>query len=407
MKIDPLSVFFYLLIILLPTQLSKHWFLFPTQTLGLRVDYLSISLYLTDIILIALIATYVRKHGIKMLTNKYALLIFFFNLLQLLWSKTPAIHLYLSFKFYFLIIFFQICVNFKYNKKLIAKIFSFQAVFLFFLTLAQAFKQSSIGGIFYWIGERGFNKATPQIALENMNGKLFLRPYATFSHPNVLAAYTLIVFWFISFYFVSKNQNQKIFKFISQICCLLAIFLTFSLNALLAVILGGLILLLGKKTYTLKNFKLFLFLSFLVPIALLFINFTQLESLVLRNNLMSAFFQNLNLNIVLGYGWWGNLINLIKNYNISDFKPWIQPVHHSWYLIVSTMGLLPLLLIYSDIQHRCNMKNIKIDKNKTIILLSIIFTGSFDHYWFSQSQTLLLLVFVLADIFKPCQNLKK
>ena len=60
------------------------------------------------------------------------------------------------------------------------------------LVIAQFIKQGSLGGVFYFFGERFFTPATPGIANASINGELLFRPYGTFSHPNVLAGFLLI-----------------------------------------------------------------------------------------------------------------------------------------------------------------------------------------------------------------------
>ncbi|MFH1840912.1 MAG: hypothetical protein ABH807_02040, partial [Candidatus Shapirobacteria bacterium] len=68
----------------------------------------------------------------------------------------------------------------------------FPVVYSSLLALGQFLKQASLGGVFWWFGERSFTAATPGIARLEFNGQLFLRPYATFSHPNSLAGFLLV-----------------------------------------------------------------------------------------------------------------------------------------------------------------------------------------------------------------------
>lgn len=57
------------------------------------------------------------------------------------------------------------------------------------LAIGQVMQQGSLGGLWYFLGERSFSAETPGIANAVLNGALVLRPYATFPHPNVLAWY--------------------------------------------------------------------------------------------------------------------------------------------------------------------------------------------------------------------------
>ena len=59
------------------------------------------------------------------------------------------------------------------------------------LAISQFIKGGTLG---LWIlGERTFTISTPGIAKFDFYGREFLRPYATFPHPNVLAGFILTV----------------------------------------------------------------------------------------------------------------------------------------------------------------------------------------------------------------------
>ena len=69
------------------------------------------------------------------------------------------------------------------------------------LAIAQFFNHGSINGFFYLLGERFFTAQTPGIANASINGELVLRSYGTFSHPNVLAGFLVLVMSFLLFGF--------------------------------------------------------------------------------------------------------------------------------------------------------------------------------------------------------------
>ena len=81
----------------------------------------------------------------------------------------------------------------------------------------------------WWIfGERSFSLATPNIAAIDLWGQKFLRPYATFSHPNALAG------WLLLAGFILWDNRRK------RLLALSGILLTFSRNAVLAFVVGAL-----------------------------------------------------------------------------------------------------------------------------------------------------------------------
>ena len=70
-KIEPLllkqklnleKLTFYLLILLLPTQLGKHFWPSFSQVLGIRIDYLSSTLYLTDLLILLLLMLWLTRN---------------------------------------------------------------------------------------------------------------------------------------------------------------------------------------------------------------------------------------------------------------------------------------------------------------------------------------------------------
>ena len=73
------------------------------------------------------------------------------------------------------------------------------------LGLAQVINGGSLGGIWYWIGERRFSFSSIGIAQMSLWGEGMLRAYGSFSHPNSLAGFLLIiwVYW-------QKNRIKNI-----------------------------------------------------------------------------------------------------------------------------------------------------------------------------------------------------
>jgi hypothetical protein len=87
----------------------------------------------------------------------------------------------------------------NFSLKFIAKPLSTSVIYTSLISISQMFLQKSLGGPFYWLGERAFTARTPSIALFNFLGRQYLRPYATFPHPNALAGFmllSLLVFFF-------------------------------------------------------------------------------------------------------------------------------------------------------------------------------------------------------------------
>ena len=190
------KIIFLLILLFLPTQLGRHFWPNFTYVLGQRVDYLSPTIYLTDILIGVLFLLELK--GTYKFLKKYSLAVWLSGCLAVLLSffwvffqrQDSGLLLYKWIKLFEFSFFGFWARN---NVKLEEVFFPLSLGVLGESVLAwlEFFNQRSLG---LWIlGERSFHTGTPGIALANWQGGLTLRPYATFPHPNVLGGYTLII----------------------------------------------------------------------------------------------------------------------------------------------------------------------------------------------------------------------
>lgn len=187
---------FFFLILFLPTQLGRHFWFDFSYVLGQRVDYLSPTIYLTDI-LIGILFLLAGKKVWEVL-KKNALLFLLSCclavLLSIFWvvfqNQEPGLLLYKWLKLFELLFFIWWVKSYASLRAVLLPL-NFSLLFASLLAWLQFFYQRSLG--FWFLGERTFHSGTPGIALAKWRGSLILRPYATFPHPNVLAGYTLII----------------------------------------------------------------------------------------------------------------------------------------------------------------------------------------------------------------------
>ena len=181
-----------LLLFLLPAQIGKHFWPDASRVLGMRIDYLAPTIYLTDIILGVLFVLWFAKKPFPLRrikgNIKWLLLavLLIFNILQ---SARPLTALIKAVTIVKLILLAGFVKDIKPNIRQVNIALIGAGIFSALLAWAQFFNQGSIGGIFWWIGERTFSPSTPGIAMVAVNGAYWLRPYATFPHPNVLAGF--------------------------------------------------------------------------------------------------------------------------------------------------------------------------------------------------------------------------
>jgi len=402
----------------LPTQFGKHFWPNSSFVYGLRLDYLSPIIYLTDILILVIFIFYFPKliKVIAKIQKKYLIgfaLFLLFLSLGLIGAKNYQAGLYGMIKvleFSFLGVF--IIENFKtLNKTILFILLWITITFGSALALLQYFNQGSIGGLFYYFGERTFNAQTPGIANASINGQLFLRPYATFSHPNVFAGFLIIAMLFL-FAFVGKAKVFSLFLWPVIILGTSVLLLTLSRTAILLWV-TYLIILFGiwmYEKYKKGNYNPTVFVPAVVGLLAIFIILFQNgfilqrfistdlndESIIQRQALMSSSITMFANHPIVGVGvnnFFDNLSPIAGNQrNIL-----IQPVHNIFLLIMSEAGAVGLM--FAVYLFSVSLLRSSRQKQKGTLLLAVfavIFLGMFDHYFLTLQQGQLLLSFVLG-----------
>ena len=384
------QVLLFIFILFLPTQLGKHFFLPFSYLSGVRVDYLAPTIYLTDIIALILIAVNV-KTVINFFRQRLVLLFMFGLLINVCFSILPAISIFRCFEILEWLAVFSIL-----NKKVLSPqlimigLFSTSVVELL-LVILQFINKHSIQGIFYFLGERYMTLSTPGIAKAALNGIEILRPYGTFSHPNSLAGFYLLVYFFVLL-------NKKLDKFIllKNFMLLFSSFLILFSFSKIAIVLY---LILNTLCWILntKKCRLCLIAKILVvfTVSLIFLQSSG-DPLSLSNRIY--LFQNaikiITSHPVFGVGLGAYLIAQ-SNYpsRISYFFQ--QPVHNVFILFIAEAGLIISLFVFWRLFFWIR-KMLKKD-GFIFIAAVVLITGLFDHYWLTLQQNLLLLAVVFGD----------
>lgn len=411
---------FFLTLLFAPTQFGRHFWPSFSYVLGIRTDYLSPTLYFTDILILLLFIFTIATPKLRffpLLFKKFSwasssLLVFIIIGISL--SKNPPAGLYGLLKLLEFIFFGVYTAHFvtKANLKKILFVFSVAIIFESILSVAQYLIQSSIGGFFYFFGERAFNGQTPGAANASINGDLILRAYGTFSHPNVLAGYLLIGMILILFNLESsKKQLEKILYLISLACGTLALIVTFSRIAILLWLIILFIFLIsraGKKILQ-KNIAFFLIFIFIIisfifytPIILRFSSSGLYdESFSQREELLKNSLAIIKKHPFFGTGLNNFLIELAQVQKPNNMIFYLQPVHNIFLLVAAQTGILGLVYFIIFLAKTFKKAFWKSDliNYKIIIFLSILILGSFDHYFLTIQQGQLLLSFILGLIW--------
>lgn len=392
------------LIFFIPFQARLHFWPSYSYVLGIRSDYLAVKVSPFDIIIIFLFI-YLIIFNSRELINiirknaRFVLIFFLFLSLNLVFSINKINTLV---KMIFL---FEAYIFYYFVKQLKRK----SPGFLFYpflislflvnlLALLQFYKQSSIGGPFYFLGERSFDLSSPGISSAVLFGREFLRVYSTFSHPNSLAAY-LGISLFLLIYFL-KSQKYFVNKYIIYLLLIIT-FISFVITFSPGVFVSFIVALLITFSWVKKAVRKYLlfFLAIFVVLSILsqlspILNkhkVLQIKSVSDRILLTKELFKKTNDWLFWGVGL-GNSIYLTSKGSLSKDVFWTpQPVHSVYLIALAEVGIIPLLFLFFLFRKKILLENIMI-----FPLIFVMMTGSIDHYWLTLSQNSLILVFLLA-----------
>jgi O-antigen ligase len=418
------EIIFYLLILLLPTQLGLHFWPSSSYVYGLRIDYLSPTIYCTDLLIALLLLTLLtRSFLLKKLFKKGSyrkrawIFVWLFVLIcGIVISKSPSVGIYGLIKIAELVFFGSYC-SFVFPVKNMLKntirLLSIGVIYEGALAIAQSLSKSSLNGPLYFLGERSFNGQTPGIANASLAGQLILRPYATFSHPNMLAAFLLISMSFILFFiFKETPKKSKGIYLIALAIGSFALALTMSRVAIL--LYSFLIITIVVKKYYKQTILLLLAILLVViifsPIKYRFINLSLSDlSVVQRQELMSASLLMFKNNPILGVGVNNFLINLPLYEKLNEGF-YLQPVHNIYLLVLSQTGIIGAIFFtwflgktFYFFKKQKNNSNIIFAK--TTIFIIVLALGFFDHYFLTLQQGQLLAALAFGFLWTDTRRI--
>lgn len=259
---------------------------------------------------------------------------------------------------------------------------SLAIIFESFLSIGQFISGHTLG---FWIfGERTFSISTPAIAKFDFQGLQFLRPYGTFSHPNVLAGFMVIG---VLLLLLIKQKVNYIYGLTAAV-----ILLTASRVAITAGFFAS-------TLFLPKKYLIWLLFLALIISPFLYTRFSSLfnfDSLAFfrREDLTGIALNLFSRNPLTGVGL-NNFIPAGADQLLVGPSRFLQPVHNIFLLQLSETGTLGLLGMLGLIF-------VPVFKNKSKVLFAIwgiiIFLGMFDHYFLTlpQGYRLLFLVWGLS-----------
>jgi len=415
---------------LLSSQLGKHFF-FPFSYLsGIRIDYLAPTVYLTDILsLVFVIYLLLRcvipaNGGHKSPNGEIQTIIFQFKkgnlrldpllrgddkkinwsyfyfvliillIINYLLALSKPLWFYNAFKIVQWISLFYFFIQRAKNKSILSAVLfglvSGGAVQLI-LSLLQLADRHSIGGIWYYLGERSFSIFSPGIAKAYFLGHEFLRPYGTFSHPNSLAGFYVLIY---AFFLTQKRITNSGYKTLALTLFSFLILVSFSRTAIGVYVVINLLYFL-RTAFTCR---LCILAKFATSLLLIFfaLNISgDLNSLQKRNDFAQKSLAIIATKPFSGVGL-GSYLIAQHAYPQKYSTFFEQPVHNIFLLTGAQFGIpLSILLVTLIIR----IIRVKIKQVSFFIpLLVVILTGSMDHYWLTLQQNVLLSAVIFGMI---------
>lgn len=373
-----------LLIFLLPTQIGKHFFFNFSYLNGIRVDYLAPTIYITDVI-VFLLLIFNLKTVFNFFKNRKILIILILLFINSLVSLSFFISIYRCAKIIELLIIIAVIKKNKPHEKILLITLLISGMVQLILATFQLINKHSLQGIFYFLGERLLSLSTPGVAKAALGGVEILRPYGTFSHPNSLAGFYLLIY----FYVLTNNKFSKylLLKYLFLLIFSLLILFSFSKIAIIVY----LVLTTAYYLLTTKNkCRLCFVAKILIPfiVAFVFIRaqtdpLTVQKRFELINNSLKIIFNYPLLGIGIGNYLLAQGKFASKYYNFIN-----QPVHNIFLLTMAELGIiifgLVLILLFPMLKKLWRRKYL-------YLILVVVITGLFDHYWLTLQQNFLLL----------------
>lgn len=418
-------LFFYLFVFFIPFRIDALISGREVFLNGFFNPYLSHYIYLSDVFLLIgflFLGLYFifQKKDLSVFSLKFdKLFVFLVTLfvgsyfLSLIFSVDRLNTLFYCFRSFEFYLFFLLFAFGVLNFSKVVSVFLASVGLVAIVGIFQYFLQHSVG--LFSLGEPNISSDMKGLAKIDLSDEKSLRIYGTFAHPNLFAGYLMFAFYFILYLW---NQRKTVIwkwsAFILIFLVLCTLLLTFSRVAIITVLIGIIFYLLTVKK---KFFVKYLFGVF-------FVGFLLINLFGLTDELLSRFYfsdssnlqertiyfqiaEGMFLEHPFGVGV-GNFTTVMQEFYQEKLDPWLfQPVHNIYVLIITEVGFLGFIifavLIFYGIREI--FKNYRYSIRiflSSMMFLSVLFVGLFDHYFFTlyQGQFLLWisLIFLNSEI---------
>jgi hypothetical protein len=380
---------------------------------GAYSDFTSLSIYITDIILILLLGIIIISKNIFNSIPKIWLyaaggaIVWLFLEYFLQTQQFISLQAYFSIRFVFLIIFAVCIAKIEVPREKVAWLLVILGSIQTIIAALQFVLQKSIG--LFLLGESHINPETLGVAKIVAHGTKLVRAYGTFPHPNLLAAFLVITTLFNLYLLITNYQKPRgILLYFCLFLNILGLFLTFSRGGIIALAAAlaifSIFMLVTKEYNKLLRAVLPAMAAILVSISILSPYLSTRATISDDSTKERLFYSEIGdrmayANPVAGVGPGTSVLHM-KQYTDVELKPWeIQPIHN-FYIIswaewgIGTIFLLILLLYPLNGLFKKNIDTWSVIL--TAIIVSILILFLFDHYFYTIWPTQLLLWLIVG-----------
>ncbi len=384
-----------------------------------------ISVYLSDFLVAIFTILLIARFKLKQVPNSYKSVLFLLFLFALTESLILPHETFIVFytvkigEFILLALYFS--TIFSQKRAIILNSLVISGLFQSFLAMTQFKLQHSLG--LKILGEQILSQSAVGVA-KLSNG--FIRAYGTFAHPNQLGAFLFVACATATYLFITGSKNKmRIFYGICIFLLVDALILTFSRNAYVSltaviIILVSLMVPLVTNKISRDTKRVVLNLAGIFAITLLVAYATLLpyinSRITISDQVQRINFDTAGLKIFLKHPIFGVGIGQMVQQTYNELgrtaqRYLAQPPHNFYIDVAVEMGMIGLLLylfLFSSLinglwQNLSQKQTENEHKKGDSILFFSIFIGIlismlFDHFFYTQEQTQLLLWSIIGII---------
>lgn len=387
-----MQLLYWLIGFILPTQLGKYWFFDSSYVGGVPIDYLSLSLFASQVLIIltALYLFFTRKSRVNV---KFLALLFGVTVACIITSKYTEQTIF-SLTSWASVAILSWLMS-RSNKDQLKSFFLgliVSGVVQLVLVLGQFFWDKNVGSFGYWLGERELSFGIANVARMTLFGVEKLRPYGTFSHPNSLSGFAMVAF--VILFLNRRLLNRRLLWMVWA--WLLCGLITFSKAGWVSLLV---MLMVSRFQLKLRWIVSGSLIITLIMVLLATTNFVSGREFVdLRLMYTRAAVATTADSILFGAGLNGFTKEAFLNSREYARGYSYQPVHNLWLLGLSELGLTGVFLGIALVLY-LRRSEYKLGNHVWVICI-ILVTGTFDHYWLSLIQNKLMIAIVIGLILR-------